>query len=73
MGYCYTNYYGLIFNCPIDVEVESCVFRDVRKLNAKDRLAFYEALTIDEKKALIEKHQQCLIVREKLSLFHESQ
>lgn len=69
MGYCYTNYYGLIFNCPADSEMESCVFKNIRQLTAKERLAYYDALTLDEKKALIEKHQQCLLVRENSPFF----
>jgi hypothetical protein len=73
MAKSYTNYYGLIFGCPIGNELFECDYRVVRQLKTKERLAYYEAMTEEEKDALIEKHQKCLSVREKKTLFHESQ
>ena len=69
----FTSYYGLLFNCPVDDGLESCGFKRIRQFNLKDRLIYYDALTMNEKKTLIEKHQRCLSVREKKTLFHESQ
>ena len=69
----YTNYYGLIFSCPVGNEAISCDFKKIRRLKTKERLAFYNALPENEKDKLIENHQQCLSAREKKTLFHESQ
>ncbi len=69
----YTNYYGLIFGCPVGCELDECGFVSIRQLRIQDRLSYYDTLTFHEKIALIKKHQQCLSVREKKSLFHESQ
>jgi hypothetical protein len=69
----FTNYYGLVFNCPVENELNHCDFKPIRQLKIKERLAYYNALTEHEKNALIEKHQRCLNVRENKTLFHESQ
>ena len=73
MAKSYTNYYGLIFNCPVGKELIDCDFKTIRQLKTKERITYYNALTEQEKDSLIEKHQQCLSVREKKTLFHESQ
>lgn len=73
MAKSYTNYYGLIFNCPVGKELIDCDFKMIRQLKTKERITYYNALTEQEKDSLIEKHQQCLSVREKKTLFHESQ
>ena len=69
----YTNFYGLIFNCPAGDELINCDFKIIRQLKTKERIDYFNALTEQEKNALIEKHQRCLSVREKKTLFHESQ
>ncbi len=73
MAKCYTNYYGLIFNCPVGNEAINCDYKEIRQLKTKERLAYYNALPEYEKDKLIENHQKCLSVREKKTLFHESQ
>ena len=73
MAESYTNYYGLVFSCPIGNELNNCDYKTIRKLKTKERLAYYDALTEHEKCTLIKKHQRCLNVREKKTLFHESQ
>ncbi len=74
MGNSYTNYYGLIFNCPVDTEVTGCAFKKLRQLStSKERLTYFESLSVAEKMNMIAIHQRCLSVREKKSLFHESQ
>ena len=73
MTNCYENYYGLIFNCPVGKDLNGCEYKIIRKLSTKERLAYYSALTEEEKDKLIEKHQVCLSLREKKTLFHESQ
>ena len=73
MAKSYTNYYGLIFNCPLGYESIKCDYKKIRQLETKERLTFYNALTDYEKERLLEKHLQCLSVREKKTLFHESQ
>jgi len=73
MGDNYSDYYGLLFNCPFDTELDVCALKNMRLRTTKERLIYYEALTLNERKALINQHQECLLVREKKSLFHESQ
>ena len=73
MGSNYSDYYGLIFNCPLGNEAEDCQFKLIRQIPLKDKLNYYNAMTEDEKKTLIRKHKCCLSVREKKTLFHESQ
>lgn len=73
MGENYSNYYGLLFNCPFGNEVYTCVLNGIRKIGAKERLVYYEALTSNERRVLIKRHHECLMAREKKSLFHESQ
>jgi hypothetical protein len=73
MGSFISDYYGLIFYCPMGSERDGCVFGNVRQLSIKERLAYFDVLTEPEKMNLITKHQQCLKVREKSTLFHESQ
>jgi len=73
MGKRYTNYYGLIFECPVGSELVNCAFKKIRQIKTKERLTYFDALTDEEKKTLIEKHQKCLSVREKKTLFYESQ
>ena len=73
MAKSYTNYHGLIFNCPVGHEAIKCNYKKIRQLKSKERLAYYNALPDNEKDRLLEKHLQCLSVREKKTLFHESQ
>jgi len=62
-----------MFNCPVGQESIKCDYKKIRQLETKERLTFYNALTVYEKERLLEKHLQCLSVREKKTLFHESQ
>jgi hypothetical protein len=71
MEKCYSNYFGLIFKCPVESELNKCVYKKLRRLPSKEKITYYNALTGDEKKALIEKHQYCLAVREKKSSFYK--
>jgi hypothetical protein len=73
MGNRYSDYYGLIFNCPIGIESLDCEYKKIRQLPLKERLMRINILTETEKKILIKKHQKCLLVREKKTLFYESQ
>ncbi len=61
----YTDYYGLLFSCSFDHELNSCMFKKLRQLTARERLTYYDALTLEEKKSLINRHKECLSVREK--------
>ena len=67
------DYYGLIFNCPVGEEVDGCKYRKIRKLPVKERFSYLNAMTEIELAILVNNHQYCLSVREKKSLFHESQ
>lgn len=73
MGNNYSNYYGLIFNCPVGKETADCQFKLIRQFPLKDKLSYYNTMTEDDRMTLIRKHKRCLSVREKKTLFHESQ
>jgi hypothetical protein len=73
MGNRCSDYYGLIFNCPIGFESLDCGYKRIRQLPLKERISYVNVLTEAEKKNLVKKHQKCLLVREKKTLFHESQ
>ncbi len=73
MGEYYSNYYGLLFNCPFGSEIKTCVLTKLRQKGTKERYIHFEALTHNERRVLIKQHHECLMVREKKSLFHESQ
>lgn len=73
MGENYSNYYGLLFNCPFGSELVECALKKMRQQTAKERINYYEALTFIERNVLIKQHHHCLSVRENKSLFHESQ
>jgi len=65
MGDNYSDYYGLLFKCPFDTELDVCTLKSLRLRTTKERLLYFEALTLNERKALIKKHHECLLVREK--------
>ncbi len=65
MGNRYTDYYGLIFKCPIGFESSDCEYKNIRQLPIGDRLVYINLLTETEKNNLVKKHQKCLLVREK--------
>lgn len=67
------GYYGLIFSCPVGEDVEGCKYRKIRKLPLKERISYFNAMTEHEITRLINYHHACISVREKKSLFHESQ
>jgi hypothetical protein len=73
MEKCYSNYYGLIFNCPVEKALNRCVYNKLRLLPTKKRITYYNALTEKEKTVLIEKHQYCLSLREKKNVLHRSE
>jgi hypothetical protein len=73
MGKSFTNYYGLIFGCPVGNELAGCGFKKIRQHQIKERLVYYNTMAESKKMILIEAHQHCLSVREKKTLFHESQ
>lgn len=73
MDNCFSDYYGLLFCCPMGKEKEECMFRDIRQLPVKKSLRYIDLLDENNKKTLIENHHRCLKIREKKTLFHESQ
>jgi hypothetical protein len=73
MGDSYSDFYGLLFNCPFDIELDVCAIKKMRLRTTRERINYFEALTMEERKALINEHHACLLIREKKSLFHESQ
>lgn len=66
---CFSEYYGLMFDCPVGVEKSNCIFLKIRQLPINERFSYLDVMTETEKKTLIEKHQNCLKVRETSPFF----
>lgn len=60
-----SNYYGLIFKCPVELELKGCAYSKIRLLPSKQRILYYNALTEKERNVLIADHQNCISLREK--------
>ncbi|TKG95570.1 hypothetical protein EYV94_09015 [Puteibacter caeruleilacunae] len=60
----YSNYYGLLFDCPMGKPVEGCVFREIREMTISERLEYLKNVDPEIKAELIQKHQACLAKRE---------
>jgi len=61
-------YAGLLFDCPLKEESESCPFKTIRQLPIKKRLEKYQILSYEKKSELIDKHLDCIKKRERLYL-----
>ena len=60
----YSYYYGLVFNCPMQEEVETCAYKDIRALNLSERIEHINSLTSYDRAVLIQKHKDCICQRE---------
>ena len=59
-----SDYYGLLFCCPMNSETKSCAFREIRNKDINERIQYMKLLSKDERSALIIKHKNCLSLRE---------
>ncbi|TLX72450.1 hypothetical protein E9993_18125 [Labilibacter sediminis] len=62
------EYSGLIFGCPLKEDVKGCVFRKLRKMELKDRLAYWKCLSNADKDKLINHHLICIFNREQVEV-----
>ena len=60
----YSDFYGLIFGCPMGSELHNCIYKDIRKLPLQDRLKHIVTKTKDERSVLVKHHKKCIAHRE---------
>jgi len=61
-------YAGLIFECPFKEELDTCPYKNIRKMDVKDRFKIFNNYTLDYQKSLINAHLDCIKKRETLNL-----
>lgn len=59
-----SSYYGLMFGCPMNYEIDTCAFKDVRRMSINRRIQYFNSLSKEESSHLIERHKHCLLSRE---------
>ena len=57
-------YYGLVFSCPMNKELETCAYKEIRTLSLSERVTYINSLTSNDRAALIQKHKNCICQRE---------
>lgn len=50
---------GLIFSCPYKNELETCAFKEIRKIDIDERIRYFLSIDLEEQRELIEKHLNC--------------
>jgi len=60
-----SDYWGLLFQCPMDKETDNCALLQIRQLPLLERIKYFDNLTNSEKEEIIKKHKKCLSAREK--------
>lgn len=59
-----SNYWGLLFECPMNKETQGCSFDHIRKMALLDRIEYFNSLSTLEREELMKKHKKCLTGRE---------
>lgn len=57
-------YYGLVFGCPMREELETCAYKNIRKLSLADRIKYINSLKKYDRAVLVKKHKNCIRLRE---------
>ncbi|OFX17931.1 MAG: hypothetical protein A2033_15240 [Bacteroidetes bacterium GWA2_31_9] len=58
--YCEANYFsGLLFSCPYKNELETCAFKEIRKIDLDKRIEYFLNTDLEEHRDLITKHLNC--------------
>lgn len=60
-----TRTMGLIFDCPMPPHLESCPFREIRKLPIEERVKIINNMTEQQINDILGIHDKCLSEREK--------
>ena len=60
-----TDYWGLLFQCPMNKETANCALVHVRQLPLLDRVKYFGNLNNQDREEIIRKHKKCLLGREK--------
>ena len=60
----YSDYYGLIFGCPMGTEVDSCIYKEIRSRPLSERLQTIISKSKDERAILVQHHKHCIAHRE---------
>ncbi len=61
----FSDYYGLLFDCPMNEEQCSCPFHEIRQIESfPERLKYFRSLTQEAKAFLIGQHIKCINQRE---------
>lgn len=58
------DYYGLIFGCPMGLEHEDCVYKELRNKPLGERVKFIGSITKEERSVLVKYHKDCIARRE---------
>lgn len=55
----WSNYYGILYNCPAGKPMEDCPFNSIEKLSFTDKIDWFEKLPELEKEKIINEHKKC--------------
>ena len=56
---------GLLYGCPIGLELNDCIFTAIRRFPIKERIRNIEEMKEKELDFLIKTHRECCIKRDK--------
>ena len=57
-------YYGLVFGCPMNEELDTCAYKSIRSLSLAKRIQYINSLSSYDRTVLINKHKNCICQRE---------
>ena len=60
LGYVRAMLSGIVFECPLGIDFEDCLCRDIRKLPAHERFEWVKQLSAKECFAIYNQHLRCL-------------
>jgi hypothetical protein len=55
----FTNFYGIIYKCPVEKRLPNCPINDVENFLFIDKLQWFEKFTYEEKSKIIKHHLSC--------------
>ena len=58
--------YGLVFECPLINELDSCPFKNIRTKPIRERWYFINNMTEPEKEKILNYHEKCFDNRQSL-------
>ena len=60
----HSDYYGLIFGCPMGSESKDCAYKTIRNKPLGERIKYIASITKDERSILVKRHKDCITRRE---------